>query len=33
LREFTELRASAALQNDMLTRLENLNSGGAIDVA
>lgn len=32
-RYFTELRASAPLQNDMLTRLQNLNSGGEIDVA
>lgn len=31
-RYFTDLRASTALQNDMLTRLQDPNSGGEIDV-
>lgn len=32
-RYFAELRGSAALQGDMLRRLQDPNSGGAIDVA
>jgi hypothetical protein len=30
-RYFAELRASAALQNDMLARLQDVNRGGGID--